>query len=156
MHILLTGASGQVGSHTLIYLLRRAHKVTALDINPPPPAVEASIKRLTDDQQSNYTFIQCDLTDFRAFEDVLGKTQPEGIIHLGAVPDPKTLDFRIVHNVNVTSSYNVLQTAARRGMPRIVQASSVNATGLSYSPDGHHIFQEMPVKESHALLPVSV
>jgi nucleoside-diphosphate-sugar epimerase len=155
MHILLTGASGQVGSHTLIYLLRRNYTITALDLHPLSTPVLDLIASLSNSQQENYKFIQTDLTDYKSFEKIIDGVQPDTVIHLGAIPDPKTLDFRDVHNINVTSSYNVLQTCASRGIKRVVQASSVNATGLSYSPEGHHVFQEMPVTENHPMLPVS-
>ena len=47
MHILLTGVSGRLGSHTLKYLLLRGHTITALDIAPLPPHVLASLSTLT-------------------------------------------------------------------------------------------------------------
>jgi len=155
MHILLTGASGQVGSHTLLYLLKRNHKITALDLVPLPPAVLSLLQTLSAEQQANCTFHQCDLTDYRAFETILDEAKPESVVHLGAVPNPNTLDYRDVHNINVTSSYNVMRTCATSGIKRIVQASSVNATGLSYTPGDHQRFRQMPVTESHPILPVS-
>lgn len=54
---------------------------------------------------------------------------------------------RTVHNVNVTASYNVMRTAADQGIRRIVQASSVNATGLLYSHDSRRKFEELPLTE---------
>jgi len=54
---------------------------------------------------------------------------------MGAVPNPINVDFRVCHNTNVTASYNMMYTAASRGITKIVQASSVNATGLCYSDD---------------------
>jgi nucleoside-diphosphate-sugar epimerase len=54
---------------------------------------------------------------------------------MGAIPNPINVDPRVCHKVNVTASYNMMWTAASRGIMRIVQASSVNATGLCYSDD---------------------
>lgn len=66
-----------------------------------------------------------------------GETSPsppfDGIIHLSAIPSHNIVEDRLCHNINVTSSYNVMYTAAKLGVKRIVQASSVNATGLVYS-----------------------
>jgi nucleoside-diphosphate-sugar epimerase len=154
MHVLVTGVSGRLGSHTLKYLLARNHKVSALDVAPLPPHVLASLSSLPKEQQANYTNLTCDLTDYKAFERIMLDRKPETVIHLGAIPDPMSHDPREVHNNNVTGSYNVLQTAAALGVRRIVQASSVNATGLSYTPEGHHRFREMPVTEKHPILPV--
>ena len=155
MHILLTGVSGRLGSHTLKYLLLRGHTITALDIAPLPPHVLASLSTLTPEQHGNYTNITCDLTDYKAFEQIMRDRKPEAVIHLGAIPDPLTLDPRVVHNNNVTGTYNVLQTAAALGIRRIVQASSVNAMGLSYTADEHRRLMQMPVTETHPVLPVS-
>lgn len=155
MHILLTGVSGRLGSHTLKYLLLRGHTITALDIAPLPPHVLASLSTLTPEQHGNYTNITCDLTDYKAFEKIMRDRKPEAVIHLGAIPDPLTLDPRVVHNNNVTGTYNVLQTAAALGIRRIVQASSVNAMGLSYTADEHRRLMQMPVTETHPVLPVS-
>lgn len=154
MKILLTGACGKLGSHTLKYLLRRNHTIIALDRIPLLSFIVESLSDLTPAQQSNYKYYETDLTDFRAFEAILVETKPDGVIHLGSIPNPLDLDPRIVHNNNVAGSYNVMQTAAKLGIERIVQASSANATGLSYTPEGHHRFYQMPVTETHPILPV--
>jgi nucleoside-diphosphate-sugar epimerase len=146
-HVLLTGARGRVGSHTLNYLLARNLRVTSLDILPLSQT-SLSTKHI------HHTL---DLTDYKAFEDILttSPTKIDGVIHLGAIPDPLKHDARIVHNVNVTSSYNVLKTASDYGVRRIVQASSVNAHGLGYSPEGHHKWDELPHTEEVECRPVS-
>ena len=154
MHILVTGAAGRVGSYTVKYLLARDYNVTALDVIPLPAPILATFP------PSHTTLLQtavCDLTDFNAFETILRAANPpiEGVIHHGSIPDLLTLDPRIVHNNNVTGSYNVMQTAASLGIKKIVQASSVNATGLSYSPPGHHRYDDIPVTEDTPMRPVS-
>lgn len=154
MKILLTGACGRLGSTTLRYLLQRNHTVVATDRIPITPAVVDSLADLEPIQRKAYTYYVCDLNDFEAFQKILEETRPEGIIHLGAIPDPLSLDPRIVHNNNVAGSYNVMQTAAALGIRRIVQASSVNATGLSYTPKEHHRFHELPITEKYPILPV--
>jgi type IV secretory pathway VirB10-like protein len=53
------------------------------------------------------------------------------------------------------SSYNVLRTAVDRGVRRIVQASSVNAHGLSFAPEGHTRFERFPITEEVERRPVS-
>ena len=150
MHILLTGTAGILGSHTLKYLVARGHTVTALDRKPLP---HASISALHPHREA-FESITCDLIDYKQFEDILKSTKPDGVIHLAAIPNPEKDDPRDVHNTNVVSSYNVLQTSAALGIKRIVQASSVNAVGLAYTPDGHHFFHELPVTEKTPKFPV--
>src|SRR4029079_9173395 len=53
----------------------------------------------------------------------------------------------IVHNNNVTGSYNALRAAVEQGIRKICQASSVNAIGLSFSREAH--FDYFPIDEKH-------
>jgi nucleoside-diphosphate-sugar epimerase len=154
MRILLTGAAGRLGSHTLKYLLRRGHTIIALDRVDIPSWLLESLSDLSAAQKEAYTWYSLDVADYVSLEKLMRETKVEAVIHLGSIPDPLSLDARIVHNNNVVGSYNIMQTAVSLGIMRIVQASSVNATGLSYTPDDHHRFYEMPVTEKHPLLPV--
>lgn len=128
MHILLTGAAGLVGGGCLHHILSTGqHTVLATDVVPLPKTAPS----LTGDS----TFIEADLTQIKDTDKVFDSSpRPiDAVIHCGAIPNPDGKDYRMVHNINVTAHYNVLYTAASRGIKRIVQASSVNATGLSYS-----------------------
>lgn len=62
-----------------------------------------------------------------------------------------TVSFRdpdhVVHNNNVVGSYNALRAAVEVGIWHIVQASSVNAIGLSFSREPH--FDYFPIDEAH-------
>jgi nucleoside-diphosphate-sugar epimerase len=149
MHILLTGASGAVGSHVLLYLLAEGHRVLAVDLHPFPEAVIVKVSQIPKHAQAAHTFAQCDLTDYKAFEAILQSAQPavEGVIHLGAIPNPTGHDDRNVHNNNVVGSYNVLKSSALYGVKRIVQASSVNALGLTFTPAEHRRFSKLPISE---------
>jgi hypothetical protein len=57
---------------------------------------------------------------------------------------------------NTASSYNVLYTAGiKYGIKRISQASSVNATGLSFTRPGKQEFDEFPMTEKESYRAVS-
>lgn len=151
MNILLTGSAGSVGSAVLLDLLAKSHKVTSIDINPLPANVTAQIK--ADD---NYTHHIVDLTHFDKLDELFASHGPfDGVIHLSALPSPLYHDPRVVHNINVVATYNVIKTAADNGVKRIVQASSVNAPGLSYTPEGRQTFDELPLREDAAMRTVS-
>ncbi len=143
MHILLTGASGLIGSYVLTHLVQESHQITAVDIVPPREAIPLGV-----------TFQLVDLTDVLAVDQLFAGSAYDGVIHLGAIPAPTGLDERVVHNVNVTSNYNVIRTAADKGITRIVQASSVNAVGLTYTHAEHRTFQgvELPLTETSPYL----
>lgn len=99
-------------------------------------------------------FLQADMRDYMAVEAAMKEIPCDAVIHLAAIPSPVGgHDQREVHNTNVVSSYNVLRTAADLGIMRIVQASSVNATGLSFTMDEHQFFDELPLHEKSAMRP---
>jgi len=142
MHILLTGASGHVGSHTLIALMEWAvvKRITAVDVVPLPSHIHL-------DERAQFSL--ADLTDIAVLDELFDSIPPcDALIHLGAIPNPETLDHRLVHNINVSSNYNILHTATIRGVRKIVQASSVNAIGLSYTAPEHRWFEEVPMDET--------
>lgn len=150
--VLLTGSSGSVGSAVLLYLLRGGHSVIAIDIVPLPSSITDQIPP---EVAKSYSHHLIDLTTYAPLdalfdsESSAGRTI-DGVIHLGAIPAPTGHDPRVVHNLNVTSAYNVLQTAASRGVKRLVQASSVNAPGLSFTPEGRQRFGKVPLTEENA------
>ena len=167
MHILLTGAAGRIGSHTLFYLLDRGHTVLATDASDLP----AEVADRTKQYGSAVTFQQLNLMDIDAVEELvvgqdrsasgrqttdgLRATRVEGLIHLGSIPSPNGELFKTVHNNNVCGTYNIVSTCASRGVKRIVQASSINAMGVSFQPEGHQVWEELPIDEESPDKPVS-
>lgn len=145
LHILLTGGSGLLGSHTFGYLLQRGHRVRSLDRAPLPEPVAAKLSKSF--SSDSYSSEVVDLKDYSALEDVFAGEKYDGVIHLSAIPHPIGTDPREVHNNNVVISWNVLQTAVSHGIRRITQASSVNAVGLSYTPEGRQRFSHLPITE---------
>ncbi len=77
------------------------------------------------------------------------------VVHVGGMRSPLGVDPRNVNNINVTSTYNVLQTAVSGGVKTIVQASSCNALGLSWTQPDHWNLDYVPVDENRAKRPVS-
>ena len=145
MHILLTGAAGRIGSHTLAYLVERGYDVTATDLVPIP---ESLLPKSTGASSPKVKTFQCNLSDIKSVDELFDFAgHIDGVIHFGAIPDALHHPARVVHNSNVTASYNVLETAASRGVRRIAQASSANAIGLSYGPPGHRIIETLPITE---------
>ncbi len=71
----------------------------------------------------------------------------DAVVHLAAFPGPGQAAEWAVHNNNVVSSYNALHAAASLGIPRICQASSVNAIGGAYSRAPR--FDYFPLDEAH-------
>jgi UDP-glucose 4-epimerase len=154
MHVLVTGAAGLIGSHVMVALLKEGHTVVATDINPLPPVVIEQIQPYSD----GVTQITGDLTKISFVDELFAHSAAatlDGLMHIGGIRSPVGLDPRLVHNINVTATYNVLQTAASKGIRRMVQASSCNALGLSWTMPEHWGLDFVPVNETHPMRPVS-
>lgn len=153
MRILLTGSSGRVGSTVLLHLLSSGHGVTSID---RVSLRDEELAQIPAEQAGQLSHHVLDLEDYTALDAVFDSEGPfDGVIHLSAIPAPDKDDPRDVHNNNVVSAYNVLKTAADNGVKRIVVASSVNVTGLSFTPEGKQRFEVLPITEEAALTPVS-
>ncbi len=138
MKIAVTGGSGRVGKGVLDLALAQGHQV--VNIDRVSPAASADLAG-----RPNLTCIQADVTDYAALVSALRGCA--AVIHLAAIPAPGSLPDHVVHNNNVTGSYNVLRAAVETGIQRICQASSVNATGLAYSRWPR--FDYFPLDERH-------
>lgn len=150
LRLILTGASGLVGSATLSYLLTNGHTVITTDISTLRPELLASFPEAA---KTHHILDLTSIPDTEKLFDIAGHA--DGLIHFAAIPDPVGKDWRRVHNNNVTSSYNVLYTAMARGVKRVSQASSVNATGMSYTRDGMQVVDELPLTEKETYRAVS-
>ena len=135
MRIAITGGTGRIGRAVIELALTQGHNVVNIDRAPPQESTDAS----------NVAFIQVDITQYAEFEQALRGC--EALIHLAAIPAPGHHPDHEVHNNNVTGSYNAMRAAVEVGIQRVCQASSVNATGLSYSRWPH--FDYFPLDEKH-------
>ncbi|WVR06141.1 hypothetical protein IAU60_003171 [Kwoniella sp. DSM 27419] len=151
MHVLVTGAAGLIGSHVMVALLDQGHSVLASDINPLPPVVIDQIQRHGDRVQQ----VTGDLTRVDFVDQLFASstTPLDGVMHIGGIRSPVGLDPRLVHNINVVATYNILQTAAAKGIKRIVQASSCNALGLSWTSPEHWGLDAVPLNEESPMRP---
>lgn len=179
MHVLLTGAGGDVGSHVLLYLLREGWDITSSDLRPLGDNLQKAVRSLSDRSiesttelknllpvefptkstaAGHHNHILCDLCDHLAVEQLFMDTEKngkiDGVIHFGAIPTPLQHDHRLVHNNNVAGSWNVLKTACDHEVKNIIQASSVNAMGLSYTDGIHQTFERLPLDETLEMRPV--
>ena len=156
MKIAVTGSNGRVG-RVLVTLLRRAgHEVLGIDINEhpaPPPTPNSnwtpppwfwSMEGCTEPPNS---FWQSDLMDDQALLEKLKGY--EAVVHLAAIVSPNvtTMTHAKIYENNTVTSYNILQTAALLGIPRVVQASSINAIGGVYSR--RPTYDYFPLDERH-------
>jgi UDP-glucose 4-epimerase len=118
MRILVTGGAGRIGRATLERLIARGYTVRAIDTQP-------------NFAYKGVEYIVCDINDYAATRAVMDGV--DAIIHLAAIPAPSQADGHEVFRVNVAGTFNVFEAAERAGVKRVVQASSINAFGCTYS-----------------------
>jgi len=135
MRIAVTGGSGRIGGAVIELALARGHSVVGIDRVPPA----------TTGRRPAVAFVETDITRYAELEKALRGCH--ALVHLAAIPAPGVRPDHEVHNNNVVGSYNALRAAAKLGITRICQASSVNATGLAFSRWPRYDY--FPLDEQH-------
>ncbi len=143
MKVLVTGGAGRVGQFTVVELLAHGHDVILSDQRSPVSLAEVDAAVL-----NQATFRQADLVD--AGEAIWAMRGAEAVIHLGAIPSPRSIPDTTVFQNNVVGTFNVLQAAETLGVRRVAIASSISAYGTAWS-DEPRFFWYAPVDEAHAL-----
>ena len=128
MHILITGAAGDVGTR-----LRKLFKGAY-------PRIRTSDIRKPADLAADEEFIAADLADYRQVEKIT--TGIDGIVHLGGYSVEGSWDT--IHKSNIVGCYNLFEAAYRTGVKRVVFASSNHAVG--FYPRGQKIGVDVTVR----------
>ncbi|BDZ48844.1 UDP-glucose 4-epimerase [Frondihabitans sucicola] len=143
-----------MGSAVTAGLRSRGHTVVAIDRRPPSDAARA-LRDYADALETPATpdpfeFIEevrtVDLASYAETREALADA--EAVVHLAGINNPLSAPGWEVHDNNVVASYHVLSAAAELGISRVVQSSSVNAIGLSWSRAPR--FDYFPVDLAHA------
>jgi UDP-glucose 4-epimerase len=132
--LVCTGGSGRLGRH-VVALLRDSCRVTVLDAAPP---------------DGSAPFVQADVTDIAALRKAFAGQ--DAVIHLAAIPNPRTAPPDITFRTNVQGTFAVLQAAEEAGVRRVVVASSDSVVGFHYNPPDWQP-QYLPIDENHPLCP---
>lgn len=125
--ILLTGATGLVGSFTARRLLESGQKVRAL-VRP------GSDRRLLADVIHRIDWVEGDLLDVLALERALdGVSQ---VVHAAALVSFVPRDHRLMYQINVEGTINVVNACLQGGVKKLLFVSSVAALGRSAKKTG--------------------
>jgi len=145
--ILVTGASGHLGSHVVPLLIAEGYRIRALDIVPPaggewcptevgPPARPcggpASAGRQQPALPSRPEGVCADLADFDAC-----KAAVEGvdlIVHCASIHPWKPYTDAQYLDCNIKGTWNLYRAAAEAGVGRVVLTSSIAAVGYGGNP----------------------
>jgi nucleoside-diphosphate-sugar epimerase len=134
--IVCTGGSGRLGRYVTKELVERC-ALTVLDVKPPQGVAVRHVK--------------ASITDFDALARAFAGQ--DAVVHLAAIPNPRTAPPGDTFHTNVQGTWNVLQAAEAAGVRRVVVASSDAALGLHYNPPDWAP-QYLPIDEDHPLRPI--
>ena len=135
MNFLVTGGAGFIGSHVCERLLQDGHAVTAFDDlnNFYSPAIKQQNLRALQALAKPFTFVQGDLTDRAAVDEVLAGAPFDQVIHLAARAGvrPSLAEPALYQRVNVEGTVNLLEAARLRGVLKVTIASSSSVYGVN-------------------------
>jgi nucleoside-diphosphate-sugar epimerase len=134
MKLLVTGGSGGIGGYVVAELARAGHAVTSFDRALPREQVPGVSYRIGDHEDLGH------LVELSAGQDA--------IVHLSAIPAPRTYPNATVFRTNVMGTFNAHEAAAICGVPLVVSTSSQSAYGFAWQ---HRPFLPLylPLDEEH-------
>ena len=112
MKVLITGGNGRAGTYVVKEFLNHGYEVVNADLNSP------SFTEPTDKKTENLSSKKIDFTDFG--QTLSAVDGCDAIVHLAAIPNPMTLPPHEVFRINMTSAYNVLESAFLCDIKKIV------------------------------------
>lgn len=137
MNILVTGGAGFIGSHLAERLLDRGDDVVVVDdLND---SYDPGIKRrnlANAARHRGFTFAEGDIRNAGLLDSVGGNRRFDVVVHLAARAGvrPSIANPLLYEQVNCHGTLNVLEMARKRGIRRLVFASSSSVYGHSSPP----------------------
>jgi nucleoside-diphosphate-sugar epimerase len=123
--VLITGATGFLGSWIVSALIDRGIPVIATDISDDHSRLDALCPDLPEGMVERRI---CDITDAAALDAIVAETRPSGIIHLAALQIPVCREKPAAGAaVNVGGHINIFEAAREHGIRRIIYTSSIAA-----------------------------
>jgi nucleoside-diphosphate-sugar epimerase len=133
MEIFVTGGAGLIGRAVARYLLEQGYRVRLTDL-------------VAETDAPNSSYHVCDIMNYEQVVETMRGC--DAVIHLAALRNPMEGTSPDVFRINTVGTFNVFEAAAKHGIKRIAQASSINAIGCAwniadFSPE------YLPIDEAH-------
>jgi UDP-glucose 4-epimerase len=129
MHVLVTGGTGFIGSHTVVSLIEAGHDVEIADnLSNSGRATLDGIEQITGERP---TFHQIDVGDAKALEPVVAGAGFEAVLHFAAfkaVGESVFQPLRYYDN-NVVGTIRLLEVLTRNEVKNVVFSSSCTVYG---------------------------
>jgi nucleoside-diphosphate-sugar epimerase len=136
--IACTGGSGRLGRFVVDRLAEKC-EVTIVDLEPPGISADRNVHH-----------VRSNIVDYEALKAAF--KGHSAVVHLAAIPNPRTAPAATTFHTNVQGTWAVLQAAEDAGVKRVIVASSDSVFGLSYNPPDWPP-QYLPVDEDHPVRP---
>ena len=127
--ILVTGASGYIGSHTVLELLNKGYNVIGVD-NFSNSSFE-SLKRVQELTGKTITFFETDIRDEKKMEEIFQNYKIDAVIHFAAfkaVGESCKLPLKYYEN-NISGTVSLLRIMGQYGVKKIIFSSSATVYG---------------------------
>jgi hypothetical protein len=140
MRVLVTGGAGNVGRAVVERLVQHGWDVLVIGRRAETGLPEGALH--------GAEYAACDIT---RYDDVLAHMRGcQAVAHLAAIPAPGIATNHDLFHINVAGTFNIFEAAAVLGLPRVVQASSINAFGCFYNL-GEFMPDYLPIDEAHPI-----
>jgi UDP-glucuronate 4-epimerase len=135
VNFLVTGGAGFIGSHVCERLLHAGHHVWAFDELNSFYDPQLKRRNIRDIQTlaKPFEFVQGDITDRAALDELFGSVKFDQVIHLAARAGvrPSLAEPALYQRVNVEGTVNLLEAARKTGVKKIIIASSSSVYGVN-------------------------
>lgn len=144
--ILITGATGYIGSHTCAVLIDAGYNVIGLDnFSNSSPGVLECIEKLTN---KKLNFVEGDLRDIPLLQGLFNDNNVDAVIHFAALKSVKeSVENPITYyETNLESLFKLTKTMIKFNVKKLVFSSSATVYGET---------SILPIKETHPLKAIS-
>ena len=150
--IVFTGGSGKAGKHAVPWLKAKGYDILNLDLKPLDcPGVNTLITDVTD---SGQVFNALSMHfGFDGYETGKGPAKADAVVHFAAVPRVLLNPDNTTYQVNVISTYNVIEAAMKLGIAKVIIASSETTYGVCFA-EGDKDYHHFPLDEDYDIDPM--
>ena len=150
--IVFTGGSGKAGRYALAHLKDKGYSLLNVDMKD---AKMDGVYTLTADLTESGQAFNALTTHFGygGYEQGKPPSPPDAVVHFAAIPRILAEPDNKTYYSNVMSTYNVIESACKLGVKKIVIASSETTYGVCFA-EGDKDYKKFPLEEDYEIDPM--